>query len=306
MRGLEAFCERHLGGSAREVLFDLEGTHHAAGLVLADGRRVVVKRHQARQPRELLEAVVEVQRRHHEAGFPCPRPLAGPEPLGDGFATAEELVDRGELRDTHEPALRRAIAELLVEHLELARGCGPLPALAGNFDLFAGPGLWPERPHDPRFDFPATAAGAEWIDELAAPARPLAAAPGDEVIGHMDWSGEHFRFADGRVTVVYDWDSLALRPEHHVVGVAAATFTANPGFGASLAPSPDESRAFVDEYSAARAEPLSSADRDRIAATAAFVIAYTARCEHADGTDGPHTFTAALSRHGSAYFRKPS
>ena len=35
-------------------------------------------------------------------------------------------------------------------------------------------------------------------------------APAELVVGHHDWSGKHFRFADGRVTVVYDWDSLRL------------------------------------------------------------------------------------------------
>ena len=303
MPDFDDFCGRHLGASIATVLFDLRGTHHVLGAVLDDGRQVVVKAHQAVQPRELLEAVVAVQRRHHEAGFPCPRPLAGPQPLGAGFGTAEELVDRGEPRDTHDPRLRRVVAELLAEHIEIARACGPQPALARNFDLFAGEGLWPDRLHDPRFDFAGTAAGAEWIDQLAARARPLAASPGEPIAAHMDWSGEHFRFEGERVTVVYDWDSLALRPEHHAVGAAAATFTANPALGVPIAPEPDEADAFVEQYSAARARPLSAADRERIAAVALFVIAYIARCEHSDGTTGENTFTAALRRHGDAYLR---
>jgi hypothetical protein len=304
---VSAFCERWLGAPLEEELFQSVSVGVVVGARLADGRRVVIKAHQPRQSRELLEAVVRVQRHHHDAGFPCPRPLAGPAPLGAGLGVAEELLDRGELRDTHVPRLRRAMAELLVRHLELAARHGPEPALARSWDIFAGPGLWPAEPHSPEFDFEATAAGADWIDAIAAEARALAAAPGRPVAAHMDWSGEHFRFEGDEVTAVYDWESLALRPEAQVVGVAAATFTANPALMAAIAPAPEETHAFVDEYDAARGDPLKAVDRERVAAMATYVIAYIARCEHAlGGRAHEGSFTAALRRHGLAYLRKPS
>jgi hypothetical protein len=40
--------------------------------------------------------------------------------------------------------------------------------------------------HSPALDFEATAAGAEWIDAIAAKAKSLAAEPGELVIGHHD------------------------------------------------------------------------------------------------------------------------
>lgn len=300
---VSAFCERWLGSRLAEPLFESVSVGVVVGARLEDGRRVVVKAHQPRQPRELLEAIVRVQRRHHDEGFPCPRPLAGPAPLAAGLGVAEELIDRGEPRDAHDPPVRRAMAELLAEHLRIAGSAGAEPALAQAWDLFAGRGPWPPSAHSPVFDFHATARGAEWIDAFAAAARPAAVEPAEPVVGHTDWSGEHFRFdgppGEPRVTAVYDWESLALRPEHHVLGVAAATFPAAPALGVDIAPSPEESRAFLDEYSAARAAPLSRSERERIHAVVAYVVAYIARCEHALGEAGP--FTHALRRCGDRY-----
>jgi hypothetical protein len=299
---LREFCREHLGAPAAELLFERTSVGVVAGLALADGRRVVIKVHQPRQRREFLEAVQAVQGRLHAAGFPCPRPLLGPHPLGDVLAVAEELVDRGDYRDAHEPRVRRAMAELLVRALELAAAGERPRALGEGWNLLGGRDLWPAEPHSPIFDFQATAAGAGWIDEVAARARALIDPAGEPVVGHTDWSAKHFRFADDEVSVVYDWDSLALVPEAHVVGVAAATFTANFELGVHPAPAPDEVRAFVDDYDRARPRPLRRREREQIAAIATYVIAYTARCGHAIGVrEEPGTFAAALREHGAAY-----
>ena len=301
-RALDRFCREHLGGGVAKRLFERTSVGVVTGLALSDGRRVVVKVHQPRRRREFLEAVYAVQARLHADHFPCPRPLVGPEPLGDVLAVAEELVEEGEYRDAHEPVVRRAMAELLVRQFDVTAECGQPGALGEGWNLLGGRGTWPSDPHSPIFDFEATRAGAEWIDELAANARALIAPAGERVVGHTDWSAKHFRFVDDEVSVVYDWDSLALVPEAHVVGVAAATFTANFELGVASAPAPDEVRAFVDDYSAARSRPLDRGDREQISAIAAYVIAYTARCGHAIGVpEEPGTFAAALREHGVDY-----
>jgi hypothetical protein len=129
------------------------------------------------------------------------------------------------------------------------------------------------------------------------------------VVGHHDWSGKHFRFAQDAVTVVYDWDSVRLGREAVIVGNAAMTFTANFDLpGLKLAPTPAEVRAFVEEYSAARSTPLTRAEREHVAACATFIAAYTARCEHAhrlkaEAPDDPNSFTAALRVYGQDYLR---
>lgn len=199
------------------------------------------------------------------------------------------------------------MAEALASHLELARACERPAALKAGFNLYPPDRLWPARAHSPIFDFDATAGGAEWIDAIAARAKPLATVPSTTVLGHTDWSGKHFRFDGEQVSIVYDWDSLRLISEAQIVGTACMTFTTNFELpGVKLTPSPDEARAFVDEYSAARETRLTRSEREHIAACATFIAAYTARCEHClepDAGENPNTFTWALRAHGEDYLQ---
>lgn len=59
--------------------------------------------------------------------------------------------------------------------------------------VVADGGLWPT-PHDGRFDFQATRAGAGWIDTFARRAQRVRDGvdfASDRVIGHSDWRVEH-------------------------------------------------------------------------------------------------------------------
>ena len=138
-------------------------------------------------------------------GFPCPRPLLGPEPFGIGFATVDEFIGVGEHRNAHEPEVRRAMASKLAWQIQLASGFTDLESLSRGDEL-PDYALWP-RPHNALFDFEATTEGAEWIDAFARRARSARSqTAGRIVVGHRDWSVKHFRFTGEKVRVVYDWE----------------------------------------------------------------------------------------------------
>lgn len=304
---VDRFCVRELGAGVSGVLFRATSVGVVVAARLSDGRRVVVKAHQPREGSERLQAVHDTQAALHRAGLPCPRPLIGPRLLRNGHATAEALLDDGEFRSMHEPACRRLVAEALAWHLAVC-GSQPAPkALAGGWSLNESNRLWPARAHAPIFNFDATSAGAEWIDALGAHAKATLDPTGPPIAGHSDWSGKHFRFANHAITAIYDWDSLAVRPEAAIVGVAAMTYTTRFDLpGVPRAPTPEEMSAFIDEYSAARETPLSQAARAQIRAQGLLLAAYTARCEHCavDGYDAEadlDSFTTALRTHGSRY-----
>lgn len=295
------FCRTHLGAGVAEIIFQTVSVGVVLGLALEDGQQVVVKAHQPRQPRNFLETVQTIQMHLHRAGVPAPAPLLGPRPLGNGLAVVEELLDEGDYRDAHDPAIRKTLAEMLAEVATLAAACGRPDVLRGRWRLFTEGGrLWPREAHSPIFDFGATAAGAEWIDAIARQAKPLAyRGRSEELVGHDDWSAKHFRFVDDTISAIYDWDSITLETEARVVGTAAATFTANPNLDVALAPTPEETGAFLDDYFAARGSRTSRAEREEFAAVACFVVCYVARCEHALGRRGD--FVAAPTEFGSAY-----
>jgi hypothetical protein len=306
---LRGFCVSELRSSIAEELFRETSVGVVFGLLLTDGRRVVVKVHQPREAISRLQATHVIQAALFDAGLPCPQPLIGPAALGSGHATVETLLDTGEFRDTHDPLCRHLIATALAHHLAVT-GERPVPkALSGGWSLLAGDRPWPADAHSPIFNFAATSAGAEWIDALGEQAKAVIAPTGRSIAGHSDWSGKHFRFAGDAITAIYDWDSLAVRSEEALVGTAAMTYTTRfdlpdlPRF-----PTPDEMRAFVDEYSTARSAPLTTREREQIAAHGLLLAAYTARCEHCglngyDATNDPGSFTTALRAHGTAYLR---
>ena len=300
---VDRFCCERLGAAVAEPCFFESSVGSVFGLQLADGRQVVVKVHQPKEPVEFLQAVHVVQSYLVDAGFPAPRPLLAPSPLGLGHATVEELRVEGSWADAHDPAVRRTLAETLARLVKLGRAFVNLPGLRrGLLSRIPDRQLWPE-PHSAIFDFDASAAGAEWIDELAGRAREVLRRPaGGRVLAHNDWSVKHFRFEDGAVTVVYDWDSLAVDLEPVVVGEAAGGFTFTWNLPVPLAPSLEESRAFVAAYEAARGAAFTSAERETAGAAAVYGLAYIARCEHCLGRVEPGNALDALAAHGERLF----
>lgn len=279
---IDGFCRQHLAAGVVGYEFFATSVGSVHGVRLDDGRRVVVKAHRPQVNIDHLAAVQQVQRTLADGGFPAPVPLLGPVPLGHGVAVVESLLDRGAAADAHEAAVRRTVAAGLWRIIELSARLAGLPGLAGWRDCHDR--LWRE-PHDARFDFAATSAGAGWIDQLAAKAVSVldTHAAGPPVVGHGDWRVEHLRFDRGELTATYDWDSVSAGPEPLFVGAAAHAFTADwTTDRADQLPSHAESLAFIDDYQDARGRTF---DGDELrAARAALVatMAYTARCQLSD------------------------
>jgi hypothetical protein len=296
---LDELCVGALGAPIAGARFYGSSIGSVAGVVLADGREVVIKAHQPTTTPAQLRELIRV--RAHLGSLGSPAVLAGPLPIGEGHAVIEELVVRGAWADPHEPAVRRVLARGLCAIVE---ACRPVAAESTLESMLLGAleaeRLWPT-PHSKLFDFDATAAGAGWIDEIAAAAREVPSM-GELVIGHADWRAEHVRLADGVIAVAYDWDSLARDREPALVGSCAHAFTADwTREGRAQAPTLDEARAFIAEYEMARGRPFDRAERATCAATFAYACAYTARCGHALGRDernAPGTFQHLVARHG--------
>jgi hypothetical protein len=248
------------------------------GLQLADGSRIALKIHVEDAP-DYLEAVQRLQAHLYRQGFPCPRPLGV-----RGRATLEEWRDEGVYRDAHEAPVRAVIAEHLALLFRLTEELQPLAGM--ELYVPAGdPPLWP-KPHNVLFDFDATAAGAEWIDDIAATAKRVRDSHfGRVVIGHGDWTVKHFRFDDLRPTVIYDWDSANTGYETIFVGGSAASYTYTEHLPVEIWPTVDEAAAYIDDYERARGRPFGPEERSTVQAAAVYSRAYSARCTHAVGKD---------------------
>ena len=280
---LVGFVEDRLG-RVEESLFYRPGVGVVVGLSLVDGAKVVVKVHRWNVSMDRLTAVQTVQRAMVRVGLPAPCPLVGPEPLTDGIATIEVLLP-GSSADGQDPQVRRLLAAGLHDFVSAGVDVDSVRRLGRPLMLRprGGP-LWFE-PHDLRFDFDATAEGADWIDELATRARSVLDECGGlpPLVGHFDWRVQNLGFAHGKITGIYDWDSLAIAPEAVVVGNAAAIFSADwSSDDMDPLPTLAQMKAFVTDYEQAARRRFDDLERKTVDAANLFACAYGARCQHSD------------------------
>jgi hypothetical protein len=277
---MAAWCRRWLGTEPVEVLFRAGYLSEVTGLRLADGRGVVVK---VRPPAARLRGCVAVQAALAGAGFPCPRPLAGPAPLGRLAATAEELVAGGDLL-TPAPGAAGRFAALLAELVHLAPDPAALPSLAPSPPWAAwdhpGPGLWP--PPDDRAGSLDDHPGPAWLDRVAAAVRErLGGLRLPPVVGHADWESQNLRWHGGRPLAVHDWDSAVAQPEAVVAGLAAAIWPA--AGGPAEAATVEQTAEFLAAYEQARGRPWAPAERQACWAAGLWGRAFNAKKERLDG-----------------------
>lgn len=257
------------------------------GFDLSDGRRIVVKVHRSHAG-DRLPAVLRAQRSLRTAGVPVAEPLAlAPIPVGTGWAVVETWLESGATLDVRPPALRRAVAVALHDMVR-ALDADTLSDLRPGWT-----GPYPP-PHSPIFNFEATAAGAEWIDEcnaasFAAKTRSTAGGVGRLVVGHSDLRPENILITaapDPWVSTIYDLDSLEADAEPWLVGGVARAFSTNWSLADPMIPTIDEIRGFIDDYEVARTARFSPDERVLAHAGVLHALAYSARCEHALFPDG--------------------
>jgi hypothetical protein len=278
---VDEFARRHLGSGVAGYLFCGASVGSTHGVVLADGREVVIK---ARPPAQTnpdlpldagsLAVVVELQRFLADRGYACPRPILGPREIGRGLATVEVHLAGGRAPDRDDAEDRRRIAVELYRHIELLK-VAPGGLRPRHF-INVSPGALFPQPHSKLFA--PSEADTGWIRGLARRARDIGErTTSREVIGHCDWRVEHLRFAGGRLVASYDWDSLATRPEIVVVGVNAHGHTADwSQEEVRRVPTHAEMVGFIADYEEARGEPFTAAERRGARAWAAYWIAYGA------------------------------
>jgi hypothetical protein len=273
---LREWCELWLGAEPERVLFRKGHLSAVVGLRLRNGEQVVVK---ARPPDGRIAGCVAVQRHLFAQGFPCPRPIAGPEPLGNAVATAEALVPEGSscarAGDAHQQLatlladlVRRAPSPAEVPPLE------PAPPWVGW--AHEGPGPWPV-PDDLDLDLNEHV-GPAWIDDTAVRLRErLSLDAADPIVGHVDWESHNIRWLDDAPHIVDDWDSVAALPEQAMVGAAAAVYPASAD-GSVVAATIAQTEAFLRAYPRARGR-WGPGDEQVCWAAGLWVMTYNAKKE---------------------------
>jgi Phosphotransferase enzyme family len=290
----DRYCRHHLGSDPVGGLFYLGSAGCVVGLRLESGDEVVVKAYQERWTAPYLRAVQSVQRHLCASGFPCPHPLAPPRRLQldrPNLAVVESFLTDPGMEPLRGSDICRHSAAGLARQIALCRTSTSGETLAEHPLRTPAGRLYPE-PHSPLFDFEKSSARAGWIDRYAERASVLREADhSSPVTAHTDWSARNVRFGPGGLVAAYDWDSLALVPESTAVGQAAATWSVTSEPGGSEFPSLESITEFVVGYEEAGGRRFDDVQWRATGAAAAYVLAYTARCEDSLETAGlarPH------------------
>ena len=280
------FCVRYLNCKVLSCHFTHMSVGASFGLRLDNGQdaflKIVRLPHNAFMETHSslvsLCAASKVQEILHNLGYPCPAIIRHPTPYSDVVIMAHEFTDKGKQEDAHDPSIRRASAESFAE---LIRKAYPYNGSHGfiEMDNYQTESLYP-KPHNALFDFAIGENEAGWIDEIAARSKQIINKfDKNVVIGHCYWSVKNMRFANERVVMIYDWDSLMLHDEFDLLGNAARAFTTTWDIPVKIVPSREEVNAFVTEYEYVRGKRFTKQEWVRISACATYHMCYTARCE---------------------------
>jgi hypothetical protein len=294
---VERLVQENLGRPVAGGAFATKSVGAVFGLELASGEAVVLKLYDKTQTQASLAAVHRCMARVVEAGVPAPAVLSDVFVTEDGIPGAfYELID-GECRDGHQPAVRKALAQVLARSCQILSDepASDLPIAPTRGDV-----LWPA-PHRSFLSLEDShSQEAKWMDQIGRRAQAAIKAQGLPPLPvHSDWGVKNARFRGDAICAVYDWDSLVAGSEAEMVGRASVQFTAQWDFPARLTPDPAEVAAFVADYEEARARPFSRVERRVVDAAATYSVAQIARLELAAGIERDDGFAAMLRARSS-------
>ena len=275
-------CTRdRLGQPIRAVRFRAGRIDAVWGVELNDGREVVVKAHRRPVALPAVAAAVRAKALLVETGYPCPRPLSGPDEVEGHVVTIETLLDHGCAPDGRDPAMRRLLAAGLARHVDVLGQDPTLVEQAGSGPSWCRyqQGPWPA-PHDPIVDFTSCPPGYEWLDAYAQRAvdQVLTHRGGQEVVvGHADWYAGNVAVADQELVGTFDWELVA-DTEAVIAGFTAAGYASSSSSGGGLS-SPEETLAFLRDYELARGRSFAGGEQRAAAAAAGWIVAFNARWE---------------------------
>lgn len=288
---LASWCREELGGEAVEVLFTSGYLSQVLGLRLDDGRRVVVK---VRPWADRLGACGAVHGRLFAAGYPCPQPLTEVRRVGGWAVSAENLVAPQSAMPAAGPeAAPSLFAAGLADLVRLAAGFDGVGSLApappwADWDGDGRTELWPG-PDDRAGDLNQTA--PTWLDRVARDVRERLCRrrTGPEVIGHLDWYSGNLGWSGDRLSVVFDWDSIARQPEFSVAGLAAAVWSA--GSDPDSLPDPEQTDAFLAGYAVARGREWTAAELELAWLAGLWIRCFDAKKAEVSGQNTDAFFT---------------
>lgn len=229
-----------------KVLFIESSIGVVFGLLLTNGKKVVLKVYSEKIALSYLEKMNEIQTTFYLEDFPAPQALTSIFRFGKTYAGFYELIS-GNKENAHEKEIGLELAKYLAFFSNIVDK-HQLEPLQNFFQQAPKRNLWP-KPHNILFNLKKATKGADWIAQHAKKAKKiLASSRVPKKLVHTDWGTKNALFRDKKLVGIFDWDSLGTMSEWQMLGQAAAQFTADWESGFKITPSPHEGKEFVKAY----------------------------------------------------------
>ena len=299
---INSFCMAHFNNHVSDCHFAHTSMGASFGLRLENGKDIFLKISRLRSEAfgnrghsvHELTAMSHLQEALHKTGYPCPAVILHPIKYNGAIYTVNEYADIGKQENAHNPIIRQASAHGLAE---LIKRINPPVNLDGfkEVDIYKIENIYPA-PHNPNTDFSRNAEEAGWIDEIAIKFKKLIRSIEKNVVmGHCDWSMKNMRIADNKIAMVYDWDSIILQDEYHILATAAKNYNMTWDIPVRIIPTQEESYDYVVLYEQVREKKFTKKEWTKIAACITYLFCYTARCQVSAGDEYKGSFIEALS-----------
>lgn len=278
------FCIEHFSSPVSACYFARLSIGASLGLRLENGKDIFLKINKLRSDPSAngghsideLTAKSRAQEALYTTGFPCPAIVLHPISYHGALYTVQEYVDVGAQTDAHIPSIRRASAQGFAE---LTKRVNARISAHGftEIDIYRIDDLFPA-PRNPNSNFAKNAEKAGWIDEIALKSKQtILSSSKNVVLGHCDWSMKNMRFSDDRLAMVYDWDSIILQDEFHLLGNAASKYNETWDIPVRITPTQEEAYDFVVEYERMRGIRFTREEWIKISACVTYIFCHSAR-----------------------------
>jgi hypothetical protein len=275
-------CIKYLDSKIGKIFFQYMSVGYSLGIILENGIKIHFKiLNKKWEDIETLKFKIDYQNYLQNNDVKTLKYLSPPVLQDNQFFIISEFNQNGEFVDTQRPEYRKVIARELLK----INNCFKQYPIKDNKkyslieDNISEDG-WADT-HNVNFNFSRHKNETSWINEKMHDSLKTIKEYSEfenKVISHNDFTGKHFRFKDGAITIIYDWDSLNYMSLYRNVASAALTFPYNDEIGNIKFSGYNDLFAFFDDYQEAGNFRFNKNELTLLSAYCTYLASYTCKC----------------------------
>jgi hypothetical protein len=279
---ISRICRKYLSSDIEEIFFQYLSVGYSLGILLENGNKIHFKvLNKKWEDIETLKFKIDYQNYLQNSGVKTLIYLSPPIFQDNQYFIISEFNQEGEFVDTQRPEYRKLIAY----ELEKINNCfnhNPFKDIK-KYNLIKddiSEKGWADT-HNINFDFSRHKKETSWIDDRMHDSLKTIREYSDfekKVISHNDFTGKHFKFKDGKIAIIYDWDSLNYMSLYRNIASAAMTYPYNDEIGNIKFSGYNDLFVFFNDYQEAGNFRFTKNELTLLSAYCTYLASYTCKC----------------------------